>query len=90
MAVYVVDRKAVKERAIKQISARVREARKQAGLSQERLARRADMSREGIRRIDQGLTLPDLTTLEVLAYALGVPVVELLPPDYASIRDTLE
>lgn len=52
---------------------RVQEARKRADISQETLARRADMSLQGIARIEQGGTTdPHFSTLRKLAEVLKV------------------
>jgi transcriptional regulator with XRE-family HTH domain len=55
------------------IGARIRAARKEAGLSQEELARRADMSLNGMASIERGgITDPHYSTLSKIAKGLGV------------------
>lgn len=54
---------------------RVRSLRESAGLTQESLAQRADLSLGAVRYIETGRTAtPDKLTLQALATALGVPV----------------
>jgi transcriptional regulator with XRE-family HTH domain len=61
------------------IGRRIRIARKQAGLSQEALARRADMSLNGMASIERGeIADPHISTLTRIADALGVPVHQIL------------
>ncbi len=61
------------------VATRVKAARKRARLSQEDLARRADMSVTGVARIEQGgITDPHYSTLSGIAGALGMSVGELL------------
>jgi transcriptional regulator with XRE-family HTH domain len=61
------------------IGKRVRARRKELNLTQEALARRADVSHNLINRIERGETRdPHVSTLAVIADALGVPVSELL------------
>jgi transcriptional regulator with XRE-family HTH domain len=57
---------------------RLKELRKARGLSQTKLAQRADMSPATLNRVERGLVNPSLRTLERLAEALGVEVRELL------------
>jgi len=56
---------------------RVRVLRKQADLSQEELAARADISVDFVGLIERGVNAPSFETLEKLAEALEVPVREL-------------
>ena len=61
------------------IGDRIRIARRRARMSQEELARRAGMSLNGVAQLEQGgRTDPHISTLNKLAEALDVPVVELL------------
>ncbi len=61
------------------IGERIRTARKRAGLSQEAVARRADMSVKGMGDIERGdIPDPHISSLRKIADALGVPVGELL------------
>ncbi len=58
---------------------RIRAARKSAGLSQEALARRAELSLNSMGSLERGEALdPHISTLSGIADALGVPVSELL------------
>jgi transcriptional regulator with XRE-family HTH domain len=54
---------------------RVREAK---GLSQEALARKANITREYVNKLEAGRYDPTVGVLKRLAKALGVPVTELL------------
>jgi transcriptional regulator with XRE-family HTH domain len=57
----------------------IRSARKAAKLSQEALARRADVSRNLVSRIERGeIVDPHFSTLTRIAEALGVSVGELM------------
>ncbi len=61
------------------IGSRIRVERKAAGLSQEALARRADMSLNGLAQLERGgRTDPHYSTLEKLAGALDMSVGELV------------
>ncbi len=64
---------------------RIRAARKAAGLSQEALARRADVSLGSVRQLEQGgINDPHYSTVRKIAEGLGMPVSELLQePAYA-------
>jgi transcriptional regulator with XRE-family HTH domain len=80
------------------IGKRIRAERKAQGLSQDVLARRADVNLAVINRLERGAsTNPHTTTLVAIADALGVPVGALLeesvdPKDLASFSgaDTVE
>lgn len=56
----------------------VRDARKQAGYSQEKLAERADLSAVFISRIERGVESPSVDNLLKIAKALGVRVADLV------------
>jgi transcriptional regulator with XRE-family HTH domain len=61
------------------IGSRIRTARKAAGLSQEELARRAQMSLKGMGDIERGdIGDPHISSLRNIAGALGLPISELL------------
>jgi transcriptional regulator with XRE-family HTH domain len=62
------------------IAQRIRQARESVGLSQEALARRADVAMMTVSRIERGASQPDLDTLRRLALALGVPLTQLIDP----------
>jgi transcriptional regulator with XRE-family HTH domain len=58
---------------------RIRELRKERGLSQVKLAVMADMDPATLNRLERGTGNPNLKTLERVADALGVEVADLLP-----------
>ena len=64
---------------------RVRALRKQAGLSQEELAARTDITVDFVSLIERGINAPSFETLEKLAKVLGVPVREFF--DFRSDQD---
>jgi transcriptional regulator with XRE-family HTH domain len=68
-----------REEVAAQIGARLREVRQARRYSQEKLGRLTDLSRETIRKVEAGETLPELLTLDVMAQALEVPLTMLLP-----------
>jgi transcriptional regulator with XRE-family HTH domain len=55
----------------KDFSGMLRELRKQAGLSQEALARKANLSLATITKLEQGRVQPSWETVKALAEALG-------------------
>ena len=60
----------------KLIGARIKELRKQAGLTQELLAERVGLDARHLSRLEVGRHFPSLDTLEKIAQALKVPLVE--------------
>ena len=61
------------------IGSRIRQARKAQGLTQESLARRANISLNGVAQLEQGeRNDPHYSTLKKLASALGLTVAQLL------------
>jgi len=58
---------------------RLRELREEQGLSQTRLAQRADLNPSTVNQIELGVRLPTMGTLHKLARTLGVSVSELVP-----------
>jgi transcriptional regulator with XRE-family HTH domain len=61
------------------LGSRIRAARRAAGLSQEELARRADMSLKGMGDIERGVVPdPHYSSLSKIASGLGIPIGELL------------
>ncbi len=56
----------------------VRSRRKEAGLSQEKLAEQADLSTVFISRIERGIESPSVDNLVKIARALGVRVQDLV------------
>jgi len=68
------------------LGARVRAERKRLKLSQEALARRADVSMNVVARLERGvINDPHVTTLSAVAAALGVPVSTLLGEESAPL-----
>jgi transcriptional regulator with XRE-family HTH domain len=64
---------------VAQVSDRVRRLRKEAGLTQEEVARRAQLTLQSYGSIERGhVRDPHLSSLEAIARALGVPVEELI------------
>ncbi|MCK5801054.1 MAG: ImmA/IrrE family metallo-endopeptidase [Deltaproteobacteria bacterium] len=62
------------------ISANLVRLRKVHGLSQEKLAANAGLSRAGYRKIEKGQVIPQANSLRALATALEVPIRELVSP----------
>ncbi len=60
------------------ISKNLRKAREKKGLSQERLARLADVANNTISNLEAGKQNPTLATIEKIARALGITSDELL------------
>jgi transcriptional regulator with XRE-family HTH domain len=56
----------------------VRELREEQGLSQEELGNRTGLHRNHVGQVERGELAPTLTSVEVLADALGVPPSELI------------
>lgn len=56
----------------------LRQLRRRAGLSQEGLAHRAEVTRQYIGLLERGEKSPTLRTVDRLAEALGVPPLELV------------
>ena len=68
------------------IGTRIRAARKAQGLTQEALARRADMSLNGLTQLEKGLrTDPHYSTLSKVAAGLGMSVAELVGEEPAPL-----
>lgn len=57
---------------------RLRELRHAAGLTQEQLAARADLTAKYIGQLERNEACPSLRALEKLANGLGIPIPELL------------
>lgn len=62
---------------LKKLGLRIREERKRAGLTQEQLAEKVELSTDYIGYIERGKQAPYLKTLERIAQILGVEVYEL-------------
>ena len=70
------------------IGSRIRTARKSAGITQEELARRADMSLKGMGDIERGdIDDPHYSSLKKIADGLGMPVSELLEEPVLAGKD---
>ena len=63
---------------IKAVGSRIRELRVQSGISQEALSNEADIPLSQIGRIERGETNPTISTLYVIAQALGTELKELV------------
>jgi transcriptional regulator with XRE-family HTH domain len=63
---------------LRALGKRVRELRKERGLSQERLAELADIHENHVRRIEGGTANPSYLVLVRIARALGVTLPDLL------------
>lgn len=61
-----------------ELGRRIRERRRSFGLSQERLAERAGVSKETIGRLEQAVGTPSLETVDKVSLALGTDVSVLL------------
>lgn len=66
------------ERASRAFGERMRELRKREGISQDTLAREADIHPTSIGRLERGGREPKMTTILRLAHGLGVEPGELL------------
>ncbi|MGW1532351.1 helix-turn-helix domain-containing protein [Streptomyces aureus] len=60
------------------IGDRIRDTRRKAQLSQERLAELAGIDRQAVNRIEQGHAAPYIDTLIRIAHALDVPLSDLV------------
>jgi len=60
----------------KRIGARIKELRRQAGLTQEQLAERVGLDARHLSRLEVGRNFPSLDSLERIAVALNVALVE--------------
>jgi DNA-binding XRE family transcriptional regulator len=69
---------AIAMRGRQTIGERIRHFRESAGLTQEALARTADIGRVTLVRLEKGEQTPRFKTLDAIAKALGVRVPELL------------
>ena len=66
------------------IGDRIRAARKAAGMTQEAVARRTDLSLQAVGDIERGIVRdPHISSLRQIAYALGVPVEMLVKEEMA-------
>jgi transcriptional regulator with XRE-family HTH domain len=62
---------------IKQVGKRIKQVRKAAKLTQERLAEKTGLSIEFISRIERGVAQPSFKTLEIMAQVLSVDAKDL-------------
>lgn len=65
----------------------LRAARKERGLSQERLAEAVDVDRTYVSMLERGIHQPSLTVLLRMADALGVPAPQLVSDVLGGLRD---
>jgi len=72
--------KRVRNKLLKEMGARVRELRSEAGLTQTDLAERATLSPRFIAQIEAGQANASILRLAELSSALGQPLQELIPP----------
>lgn len=63
------------------MNTKIRELRHRQGMSQKMLAARCGSDREWLSRLESGRHAPTLSTLQRVATALGVPLVDLLPSE---------
>ena len=56
---------------------RLRQLRRQADLTQEKLAAKADISVDFLSLVERGINAPSFENIDKLANALGVPILEL-------------
>lgn len=61
------------------VGERLRQLRLEQGLSQEKLANKAGITREAYRQAEMGISIPRWRNLESLANELGVSLWDLLP-----------
>ncbi len=71
------------------VASAVRLLRREKGLSQRQLSGRMDVPRTYISKIENGKALPTLSSLERLATALGVPMMELLRDGHSRRAEAL-
>ena len=57
---------------------RIKQLRKAKGMTQEKLAERADLTAEAVTRVERGVRIPTLRTLGKLAHGLSVSPAELV------------
>ena len=69
---------AIAMRGRQTLGKRIRHYRESAGLTQEALARAADIGRVTLVRLEKGEQTPRFKTLDAISKALGIPVPELL------------
>lgn len=57
---------------------RIKYLRKEKGMTQEKLAERADLTSEAVTRVERGVRMPTLKTLGKIAHGLGVSPAQLV------------
>ena len=77
-ASYLPTIEAIAMRGRHTLGERIRHYRESAGLTQEALARAADIGRVTLVRLEKGEQTPRFKTLEAISKAVGIPVPELL------------
>lgn len=77
----VENRERLKEAPLRLVAARIKRARKEADLSHDRLAERADTSRQHLISLEKGRHRPRLEMLTRIAEATGREVDWFLDPD---------
>jgi DNA-binding XRE family transcriptional regulator len=73
--------KSYKEKRIRAMGQKLREARLEAGWTQKEVAKYLGYSRFHMVRVEQGLNILDLPEMELLADAFGVPVCNITQRD---------
>src|SRR5690606_29319938 len=71
----------------RQVGQRIREAREDAGLSQQGLADKLEKRQAYISELETGKTEPDVNTLIQLSYYLGRPVEFFIPPAFRDFAE---
>jgi transcriptional regulator with XRE-family HTH domain len=66
------------DRITQRVAARIVELRKKRGMTQEDLASKTGLNRVTLARLEQARHQPTLDTLDVIARALGVTLVDLV------------
>jgi transcriptional regulator with XRE-family HTH domain len=68
----------VRSEATKRVAKRIAEIRQQHGMTQEALAKKAQVNRVTLARLERAQHPPNLDTLDRIARALGVTLVDLV------------
>lgn len=72
---------------LKVVGRRIAQARRAAGLTQEGLAERSNLSPNMISLVETGKTAASLLTLDALAHGLGMPLAQIVMDEDASIQE---
>ena len=78
------DEEAVKKAEQLAFGRRVKALRVERGWTQEQMAEYADLSSDGVRRLEYGQYNPSLATLKKVAKGLGIPIGVLIDPELDS------